>query len=362
MLERLTRVARRAKPSAIAALKEPRRTATVAALFYILEASAQDDATELGEVLISDLFREAEQAQTNNRAAQQRDLDDAVLLLHDLAGMLIGEEDMPFEPWREAVYEQLPKDSIIGAMATVEGLVGPTASTKPYNELNARWRRARKLFFNIATRIDLAASPGRQEVSEAMNWLREQQDWSKAAVQTAPTGVVSKAWEPYALNAEGRVSDPRAYVFATIDAWHKAVKRRDVFAAPGIRYADPRIGMLENRGWQNAKGIVCRALNRSLDGATEVQRLKDALDSSYSHVAARANQNAALQFETVGGKSKIVISKLDRLDESDSLISLRRDVHQLMPKGGIPDIFLARDEPNGLCKGVHAPQREACSG
>ena len=359
-LERLARVARRAKPSAIAALKEPRRTATVAALFYILEASAQDDATELGEVLISDLFREAEQAQTNNRAAQQRDLDDAVLLLHDLAGMLIGEEDMPFEPWREAVYEQLPKDSIIGAMATVEGLVGPTASTKPYNELNARWRRARKLFFNIATRIDLAASPGGQEVAEAMNWLREQQDWSKAAVQTAPTGVVSKAWEPYALNAEGRVSDPRAYVFATIDAWHKAVKRRDVFAAPGIRYADPRIGMLENRGWQNAKGIVCRALNRSLDGATEVQRLKDALDSSYSHVAARANQNAALQFETVGGKSKIVISKLDRLDESDSLISLRRDVHQLMPKGGIPDIFLEVMNRTGFAKVfTHLSERPA---
>ena len=69
----------------------------------------------MAKSLISDLFREAEQAQTNNRAAQQRDLDDAVLLLHDLAGMLIGEEDMPFEPWREAVYEQLPKEGSVPA-------------------------------------------------------------------------------------------------------------------------------------------------------------------------------------------------------------------------------------------------------
>ncbi len=73
-------------------------------------------------------------------------------------------------------------------------------------------------------------------------------------------------------------------------------------------------------------------------------------------------QNAALQFETVGGKSKIVISKLDRLDESDSLISLRRDVHQLMPKGGIPDIFLEVMNRTGFAKVFHAPQREACSG
>src|SRR5271166_6710059 len=46
-LERLARVARAGKPSAIAALQEPRRTATVAALFHTLETAAQDDAAEL---------------------------------------------------------------------------------------------------------------------------------------------------------------------------------------------------------------------------------------------------------------------------------------------------------------------------
>src|SRR3954454_8862349 len=50
-LERLARVARAGKPSAIAALQEPRRTATVAALFHTLETAAQDDAAELAEAL-----------------------------------------------------------------------------------------------------------------------------------------------------------------------------------------------------------------------------------------------------------------------------------------------------------------------
>jgi hypothetical protein len=54
-LERLARVARVGKPSAIAALQEPRRTATVAALFHTLEAAAQDDAVELAEALLADL-------------------------------------------------------------------------------------------------------------------------------------------------------------------------------------------------------------------------------------------------------------------------------------------------------------------
>ncbi len=359
-MERLARVARRAKPSAIAALKEPRRTATIAALFYTLEATAQDDATEMGEALISDLFREVEQAQLTARTAYQLDLEAAALLLSNVVGMLISEEGMPFEGWQDNVYAHWPKDRIMAARETVESLIRPAATAKPYKELSLRWRRVRKLFFNIATRIDLAASPGGQHVADAVNWLRGQPDWSKAPVQSAPTNVISNSWKPYVMNAEGEVVNPKAYVFATIDAWYKAVKRRDVFAAPGIRYADPRIGMLDRKEWQNAKGIVCRSLNRTLDGGAEVQRLTDVLDATFARVAARADQNADLQFETSGGKSKIVISKLDRLEEPDSLIALRSTVHRLMPEGDIPDILLEVMNHTGFAKAfTHLSERPA---
>src|ERR1019366_8365680 len=50
-LERPARVARAGKPSAIAVLQAPRRTATVAALFHTLETAAQDDAAEIAEAL-----------------------------------------------------------------------------------------------------------------------------------------------------------------------------------------------------------------------------------------------------------------------------------------------------------------------
>src|SRR3546814_1230717 len=71
-LERLARVARVSKPSAIAALQEPRRTATVAALFHTLEAAAQDDAAELAEVLLADLVKGAEAADKQDRLRLRR--------------------------------------------------------------------------------------------------------------------------------------------------------------------------------------------------------------------------------------------------------------------------------------------------
>src|SRR3546814_5316306 len=61
----------------------------------------------------------------------------------------------------------------------------------------------------------------------------------------APTAAIPKAWRQHVLDHEGSVRDPKAYVFAIIDAWRLAIKHRDVFAKPGIRYGDPRRGMLE---------------------------------------------------------------------------------------------------------------------
>ena len=41
-------------------------------------------------------------------------------MLRDLANFLTIEDGMPFEPWREALYEQFPKRRIVGAVSTVD--------------------------------------------------------------------------------------------------------------------------------------------------------------------------------------------------------------------------------------------------
>lgn len=65
-------MARVGKPSAIAALQEPRRTATIAALFHTLEAAAQDDAAELAEALLTDMVKDAEAASRDGAVGSDR--------------------------------------------------------------------------------------------------------------------------------------------------------------------------------------------------------------------------------------------------------------------------------------------------
>jgi TnpA family transposase len=340
-LERLARVARHSKPSAIAALKEPRRTATVAALLFTLEATAQDEVTELGDALIADLFRDAELAQAAGRQAHQQAVNEAIVLLRDLAEFVRDDanDNQPHGVWRRMVHSRIPEQSIEHAIMSVDTLAKPSVG-KPYAELASNWRRARKLFSSITSRIDMAASPGGADVAAAMAWLRDQPDWSKMKLENAPCQVISKAWEPHVCNADGEPENARAYVFATIDAWRNALKRRDLYASPGIRYADPRIGMLEGTAWQGAKGVVCRSLNRSLDGAAEVHHLARTLDATFKRVASRADQNPDLHFETDQGKRRIALARLDRMAEPDSLIKLRSDIRSRMPKAAIPDLLL----------------------
>ena len=109
-LERLARVARAGKPSAIAALQEPRRTATVAALFHTLETAAQDDAAELAEALLTDLVKDAEAADKRARLRSLRDLDDAAILLRDMAALVFKEDALPVGPMaRRAVRATPPR-------------------------------------------------------------------------------------------------------------------------------------------------------------------------------------------------------------------------------------------------------------
>jgi TnpA family transposase len=347
------------RPSAIAALAEPRRTATVAALFHTLEAAAQDDAIELAEALLTDLVKDAEAAAARTRIANLHDLDDAAMLLKEMASLVLSDEDLPLDAWREALFKRVPRETLITAMDRIDAIAKPRQA-KPYDELRARWRRARRLFLAIVTRIRMGAGPGGQDVEAATVHLGAAKDWSLTSLRDAPTAAIPQPWRAYVLDAEGKVGNPHAYVFAIIDAWRGALKRRDVFATPGIRYADPRRGMLEGKTWQESRLVVCRALGRTLDAAAEVRTLSEQLRTAYRTVAARAGENPHLRFETSSGKTEIVIQPLDKLEEGASLQSLRAAVQARLPKAGLPDLLLEVMASTGFDRAfTHLSERQA---
>lgn len=332
-------MARIGRPSAILALAEPRRTATVAALFYTLEAAAQDDAIELAETLLIDLIKTAEAAEDKARLKGFSDVAAAALVLAGMSRMVLADDELPLDEWRAALFEKLPRSEIEAAQASTEATAKPK-DTEPYAELRKRWRSARRIFINVASRIETGASPNGDALREAIAYLKDKPQWSGKNLRDAPMAAVPKSWRRYVLDDEGKVADPKAYVFSIIAAWRVAIKRRDVFAAPGARYGDPRRGLLDGAAWQASQSMVCRTLNRSLDARAEIDALSQLLDTAYRNVAARVADNPDFRIEHVDGAPQIAVSALDKLDEPASLKALRREATRRLPKVDLPDAIL----------------------
>jgi TnpA family transposase len=360
-LGRLARSARTAKPANLAALHEPRRTATLAALFQTLEATAIDDAIELFDALATDIFTHAEEAHRKSRLRSLRDLDAAAIMLRDVGEHVVadGDDARPVAEWRKALFEQIARADIQAAMASVDSLV-TSPDDRRYQELRPHWRRVRTLFSALLQRITLDATPAGQPIIAALNYLRRVEDWTKTGMDEAPTDFLGPAWKRHALDEAGRVVDNRAYVFAALEGLRTGLKRRDVFIPAGVRYADPRRGLLSGEAWNAARLTVCRSLDRSPDAETEVGDLAARLDRAWQQVATSLPSNPAARIERHNGRDELVLSPLDKIERPPSLIALQSAILARLPKIDLPDVMLEVAARSGFADAfTHVSERHA---
>jgi hypothetical protein len=98
------------------------------------------------------------------------------------------------------------------------------------------------------------------------------------------------------------VVDRRAWTLCLIDRLRGALRRRDVFAAPSLRFADPRIGLLDGAAWDAARPSVCRTLGKSPNGAEKIERLTLRLDQAFRSVAANLSTEERQRPDRAGGR------------------------------------------------------------
>jgi hypothetical protein len=104
----------------------------------------------------------------------------------------------------------------------------------------AQRRCIRRFLPQFARMVGFDAMPAGQPVLKALQRLRLIED-GKTRGKTWPTDFVPKSWE-YRVMPNG-VVDRRAWTLCLVDRLRGALRRRDVFAAPSLRFADPRIGL-----------------------------------------------------------------------------------------------------------------------
>ena len=196
--------------------------------------------------------------------------------------------------------------------------------------------------------ITFAGLPAAAAIIAGYRFLQQIETQKRPSMKTAPQAVITRRWRAYVRTAAGEL-DRMAYTYCVFDQLTDALRRREVFVTPSIRYADPRLGMLEGQAWEAARPQVCRSFSRSADGRADLEQLTTHLDATYHMVAAALPTNTAVSLETAAdGSVDLSVSPLDRLDEPASLTTLRGTVDAMMPHGDLPDVLLEMQQRTGF--------------
>jgi TnpA family transposase len=349
----LARFASVAKAQAVVRLPEERRTATLLAFVRTLEASAQDDVLDLFDIVVSKLFTDAAAIGKRARLRTIRDLDAAALRLRRATGVLM-DEAVTDSAVREAAFAVVPRGEIAEALAKIDEIVRPPGDLY-FAELRAQNARTR-FMPGLLRSLALGATPAGKPVLDAMTYLRASDGRRKTA--PAPLGFVPTGWKRQVVARDGGI-DAVGYRLCVMEAMRASIRRRDLFASPSLRYADPRLGLLTGPAWEAARPAICRTLGLSTDAGAEILRLSERLDAAYRATAANLPENASVQID--GGE--LVLSALDKLDEPPSLVALRKAVDARMPRVDLPELLLEMHARTGFAAGfTHVSEGGARAG
>jgi hypothetical protein len=207
-----------------------------------------------------------------------------------------------------------------------------------YKELQNQHRRVRRFLPALLEHIQFSSGPGESALLAGIDYLRVAAV-SQSSTTQAPLEIVPPKWRRHVGDARS-VIEQRAYTFCVLDQLRTALKRRDVFVSPSWRYADPRSALLAGTEWQATRPMMCRTLGLTPNPEPILAALTDELDHTYRTVIARLPQNSAVRFERIGERNELILTDLDKLPESASLLALRAAVGARLPRLDLPEIIL----------------------
>ncbi len=353
----LARYAASAWAPTIARMPDDRRLATLLAFVKTLEITALDDTLDLFDVLITEVLAQAERIWKKERLRTLKDLDRAALTLREACRVLLDEQ-LDNGEVRQATFSRVSRDELLDAVSLVETLARPS-DERCQKEIVDRYRRVRFFLPKVIKTIRFNGTPAGRPVLRALEFLRSIESEVRPNMSTAPLDVVPRSWKRRVVADDGKI-DRRAYTLCTVQRLQDALRRRDVFVPESERWGDPRAKLLHGAEWKSARAKVCQSLGLEPTAKKELQSLERLLDEAYRRTGDNFPQNDAVRIEKEDGKDVLVLTPLEKMDDSPSLAILREAVSGLLPHVDLPEVLLEMHVRTGFAdEFTHVSENEA---
>jgi len=334
----LSRYASMARAQIIERMPYERRMATLVAFAIVYTTSAQDDVIDYMERYFSTLFNRANRKGQKERLRSLKDLDGSARELSKVCRLLLDEE-VPDETIRKTIFSSIPKERLKLAIGMIDTLTRPVDQTVEYKELFRCYTSVRRFLPKLLKTINFHASVAGQPTLAAWKFLSDvESKTGKNKFAGAPTDGISSSWKRVVFKGDRISSCP--YTFWVAEKMLEGIKNHDIYLENSDRYNDPRSKLLQGATWESMKAKVLSTLGWSANVEESLNLLKKNLDATFKNTSKNWNNNPEVRVEVVKGKEKIVLSPLDRLEEPDSLVLLRKQVASLIPNTDLPGLLL----------------------
>ncbi|MFC7884762.1 Tn3 family transposase [Streptomyces sp. NPDC057376] len=371
-LAALARVGLGSKAPNLERTPEPKRTALLTSVVRHLEASAIDDALDLFALLMQvKLISSARRATDKDwlaarpRVAKASRMVNGVFRLWSEQLALVEEHGADLDPaamWRALETEIGPREEVAAAALLLEELLPPgddETEAETRRLLATRYSTVRPFLSLLGESSALSAASAGKRVREAVRRLpalaRRKVKVKPLLPREIDARLVPAAWKRAVYSnpelPEGAV-DRDAYVVCVLEQLYRALMRRDVFASPSNRWADPRARLLDGRRWDAVAEDVLHGLSLHEPVEEHLAGRVRALDAAWQLMAERleeAGQDAKFSFEVQpGGRLKLNVDRLGAVGEPASLRWLRKTTAAMLPKIDLPDLLFEVDAWTGF--------------
>ncbi|MDS0527825.1 Tn3 family transposase [Clostridium sp. SHJSY1] len=238
-----------------------------------------------------------------------------------------------------SIFSKISKEDLKSAIRTVDNLTKPADQKVAYDELFKNYITVRKFLPKLLSIIKFQATPTGQHVLSAWEYLRENEARKKKAIN-APLDGITPTWRNVIIKNGTNKIYYCAYTFCMLERMLEALKNHDIYVEISERYRDPRAHLLQDSAWDAVKPHVLRTLDWSSSAEKSLTPITEELDKAYKKTVKNWNDNPFVRIEPFAGYERLVITPLDRLDESISLKRLKKRTQARMPHIDLPELLL----------------------
>ena len=168
-----------------------------------------------------------------------------------------------------------------------------------------------------------------------------------------------KGWRTTSSDAV-RLGRGKVYALCLADRMRARSARRDLFASPSLRYADPRRGLLDGAAWEAARPTVCRTLGVAATAGEELTGWR-ASRPAFRATIANLPANAAVRIERTATAPTLVLSPARQARRTAPAWSrCGTAVAARLPRVDLPELLLEIHARTGFADDfTHASEAEA---